>query len=106
MIAQFVPAPIPWVLRIEYVLPVRDRGFDGWESVNFPVIGWEYEPTDYDVPPGGTPGEAELEAWISYKGTPTPMVVVLASLKDAALARAHRQGLSDAGSINYTLVPA
>jgi hypothetical protein len=104
--AQFVPAPIPWILRIEYVLPVRDRGYDGWEATNFPVIGWEYSPTDYDVPPSTAPVEAELEAWISYKGTPTPMVVVLKALQAEALTRAHRQGLSDSGSINYTLVPA
>jgi hypothetical protein len=106
MTAQFVPAPIPWMLRIEYVLPAGARNSDGWKPANFPVIGWEYSPSDYDVPPGATPVEAELEAWVSYKGTPTPIVVVLDSLRDAAFARAHRQGLSDSGSINYTLVPA
>lgn len=106
MVTQFVPAPTPWILQIKYVVPTYARGYDGWKPETYPVIGWEYEPADYDVPPGAQPVEAELEAWISYKGTPTPVVVVLESLKAAALVRAREQNLSDPGSIDYTLVPA
>lgn len=99
MVTQFVPAPIAWELKVRYELPAWARGYDGWKPQAFPVIGWEY---DTDESPA-------LEAWVSYKGEPTPVPEVLRTLKAEATVRLAQQRLSPLSgefSISYELAPA
>lgn len=108
MVTQFVPVPIAWELKVAYDAPIAQRrGYSGWKSVAFPVIGWEYQPVQYNATPDGRTVDAELEAWISYKGVPTPTVLVLDALRREALERAQSQGLqAHHVSISYELAPA
>lgn len=94
MVPQFHPAPVVWILQIQYVLPnpIAARGYAGWKPETFPVVGWLFD--------------GDVHAMVSYRGEVQQLEPVLEDLRDRALARAAEQHLSNSGSINYTLAPA
>jgi len=102
MVTQFVPAPVHWELRVEVVhdVPVLRR------TERYPVVGWEYTPGDYDVPPGADPDPAEITPWVSYRGEVVTDADALEQLQQEVTDAARRIGTQTSGTIKFELVPA